>query len=638
VDPELTGAGAIGTGAHVFNRAGIPKPRRLKRADVVSIMGSSVVRSVVQGAIERSAGPAEIGDHVAFLAAHSVMSDEGKRLGILVLGRWVDALEIEAIEQSVGAPVTIFSGKVLDVTTLPRSAARELRVGPAIRDDLRTSPGVSDQLALGSSSYFAGYAGITDGRGQVVGTIVVSPQSRLVVDTRNPVTRILFLAAMLVGAVALLLAYFSGKRITRPIQVLTSAAGAVREGDLSARAEVEGEDEVGQLGETFNEMTQSLMRFTDDLRTAARQEHDLRERIETIISSMADGLVAVDADLNILAFNPEAERITGVPAEEAAGRPFPSVVHAQGLQGEAVELPMSSLSEGLSANVFVKPRDGDRVPVAVTSAVLRDEEDEITGGVTVIRDMTREREIERMKTEFLSNISHELRTPLTPIKGYAEILGRKEVPFDKVKQFVGGILDSTVRLERIVELLVDYSALEAGRLAARAGQVDICEMLRSLATKWEARVPTHQLVVELPEDVSLEVVGDERLLRRSLEEVLDNAVKFSPDGGTVRLSARPAAGGNGSADAGMVEVSVTDQGIGIPPEDLPKIFTDFQQLDGSETRTYGGLGLGLAFVQRIVEAHKGSLRVESEPEAGTRLTISIPSAGQLLEQVEQIKD
>ena len=239
-----------------------------------------------------------------------------------------------------------------------------------------------------------------------------------------------------------------------------------------------------------------------------------------------------------------------------------------------------------------------------------------------MRDMTREREIERMKTEFLSNISHELRTPLTPIKGYAEILGRKDVPPHKAEKFVQGILESTSRLERIVQLLVDFSAMEAGRLEPHSKTIDISAMVNSLAEEWAARTDKHDVVADVDPEPHL-VLGDERLLRRSLEEILDNAVKFSPYGGTVKLAVKPVSG-NGRGD--QVEVSVSDEGIGIPPEDISRIFSDFQQLDGSETRAYGGLGLGLAFVQRIVEAHDGSVRVESRPAEGTKLTIAIPAA------------
>ncbi|HEX2196959.1 MAG TPA: ATP-binding protein, partial [Actinomycetota bacterium] len=218
----------------------------------------------------------------------------------------------------------------------------------------------------------------------------------------------------------------------------------------------------------------------------------------------------------------------------------------------------------------------------------------------------------------------ELRTPLTPIKGYAEILSRKEVPPEKTKQFVKGILDSTARLERIVELLVDFSAMEAGRLAPRSTPIDLGEVVAKLAEEWERKTPRHEVVAEVPDKLP-QVVGDERLIRRSIEEVLDNAVKFSPHGGTIRLEARTATGATNGRRR-QVQVCVTDEGIGITPEDLPKVFSDFHQLDGSETRAYGGLGLGLAFVQRIVEAHAGTITVESEPDQGTTFTISIPAA------------
>jgi signal transduction histidine kinase len=270
----------------------------------------------------------------------------------------------------------------------------------------------------------------------------------------------------------------------------------------------------------------------------------------------------------------------------------------------------------------------DPVPVSVVSAALRTEEGDTDGGVVVVRDMTREREVERMKSEFLSNISHELRTPLTPIKGYAEILDKKAVPPAKLKQFTRGILESTVKLERIVELLVDFSALEAGRLSPRSASVDIASIVGKLADDWEQRTPRHHVVAELGDKLP-QVVGDERLLRRSLEEIIDNAVKFSPDGGTITLAVNASGRTNGDERrkrSRSVEVTVSDEGIGIPEEDVSKIFSDFHQLDGSETRSYGGLGLGLAFVRRIIEAHDGTVTAESELDGGTRLTVTLPAA------------
>jgi two-component system sensor histidine kinase VicK len=483
---------------------------------------------------------------------------------------------------------------------------------------------VAINQGVGSRSYFSAFSPLLDEVERPVDDtiLVLSSPARIVSATRGEVTRILFVVAIGIGAVVLLLAWLSGRRITRPIQRLTLAAGAVREGDLSARADVRGEDEVGQLGETFNEMTAALLRNTNDLRDAALQEQELRARIETIIQSMADGLVAVGPDHKILAFNPQAEALTGIKADAAVGKSVAEVLDARDTHGGKFPLPIFELAEGSVDGVYLERKGGDRVPVAVDSAVLRGPDGEPGGGVAVLRDMTREREVERMKSEFLSNISHELRTPLTPIKGYAELLGKKEMPADKTKQFAGGILEGTLRLERIVELLVDFSALEAGRLAPRTKPVDFAGIIESLAENLRKRSTQHEIVVDVKARLP-RILGDERLLRRSLEEVLDNAVKFSPHGGTIRLEAK---GASGNGRVRSVQISVADEGIGIAPEDLSKIFSDFHQLDGSATRTYGGLGLGLAFVQRIVEAHDGSIEVISEPDKGTRLTISIPAA------------
>lgn len=610
------------------------RPRPLSRTDYLRIIGSGVVRDVLRG--EGSAASLDrVGDAVAIVAAVEILhpTNPSQRDGIVVTGRYVDALTVAEISNSLkpAKASLLVEGQVL-ASDLPGDPAARQLVPTRLRPLISAESAEPQRLTLGDRSFYSGYAALESANGDLIATLVLSSPERIVIQTREAVTRTLFLVAMAVALVALLLAWLSGRRITRPIQALTQTAQAVREGDLSARARVVGEDEVGQLGETFNEMTTSLLRMTNDLREAAREEHGLRARIETIIQSMADGLVAVDADVNVLAFNREAEKLTGIKAEDALGKSVDKVLDARDAEGRKISLPIHNLSEGAVTGVFLARRKGEPLPVAFTSAVLRGEDGEVAGAVAVLRDMTREREIERMKSEFLSNISHELRTPLTPIKGYAEILERKNLAPEKHAKFVKGILDSTARLERIVELLVDFSALEAGRLAPRNTPVELDRVIERLVGDWAGRSTKHNIVTEVNPRLP-KVVGDERLLRRSLEEVLDNAIKFSPAGGTIRLVARGATSKNGQQPVidrrrtpRAVEVSVVDPGIGIPPEDLPSIFSDFHQLDGSETRAYGGLGLGLAFVQRIVEAHDGSVRVESEPEKGTKLTITIPAA------------
>lgn len=600
------------------------KPKELTLSDASSIVGTKLVEEVAERST-LSVSPVRVGDSLPILAATKVR--QGDVSAILIVGSYIDQLTLEDIGALVSpTEATLLVGdRVVARTEGLLGVTRREVVPPSIRVDLELGKTVTTRQTIGNQTYYGAVRRLQDSSdNQIDATLVLSSPSNIVVETRQGVTRILFLVAMGVGAVALVLAWFSGRRITRPIQVLTKAAQMIREGNLGAKAAVEGEDEVGQLGETFNEMTSSLLRMTEDLREAAREEHSLRTRIETIIQSMADGLVAVDSEGKILAFNREAENLTGIKAKSAMGRSIEKILETKDSQGEPARLPIHDLTEGSVAGVFLSRRVGESVPIAVTSAVLRDDEGQLAGAVAVVRDMTREREIERMKSEFLANISHELRTPLTPIKGYAEILARKDVPPERMRGFVNGILESTERLERIVGLLVDFSAMEAGRLSPRNAPVDVGDILKKLGEEWAKRSTRHEVVIDVRARLP-KVVGDERLLRRSFEEVIDNAVKFSPDGGVIKLVAKGASGANGQPKKRFVAVTVSDEGIGIQEKDLSRIFSDFHQLDGSETRTYGGLGLGLAFVQRIVEAHSGSISVESVPDEGTSLTISIPA-------------
>jgi two-component system sensor histidine kinase VicK len=225
-----------------------------------------------------------------------------------------------------------------------------------------------------------------------------------------------------------------------------------------------------------------------------------------------------------------------------------------------------------------------------------------------------------MKTEFLSNISHELRTPLTPIKGYAEILKSRPVPQEKVGSFLDGILEATDRLERVIDLLVSYAAMEAGRLTVHAEPLKVRDVLDRAVARWSRRAgESHPLTRKVARGLGT-VVADRRLLDRSLDELIDNAIKYSPAGGRVTLTATVSDNGHGPAG----ELSGADRGVGIPPDHLDAVFDDFRQLDGSATRQYGGLGLGLAYVNRIVRAHDGELTCQSAPGKGSTFTIVLP--------------
>jgi signal transduction histidine kinase len=230
-----------------------------------------------------------------------------------------------------------------------------------------------------------------------------------------------------------------------------------------------------------------------------------------------------------------------------------------------------------------------------------------------------------MKSEFLSNVSHELRTPLTPIKGYAEILKRKTFPRAKAVTFLDGILESTTRLERIVEILVDFAAMEAGRLRPRTEPVDLRRFTEDIVSRWKRRDAAHAFEIDVPAMLP-RANADPKLLAKAVDELIDNAVKFSPPNGTRKPKVTVEATVGGRGRARRVSLSVSDRGIGIPSEQVPRLFQDFRQLDGSETRTFGGLGLGLSYAKRVVDVHHGTIEVESAPGKGSTFRVWLPAA------------
>jgi len=227
-------------------------------------------------------------------------------------------------------------------------------------------------------------------------------------------------------------------------------------------------------------------------------------------------------------------------------------------------------------------------------------------------------EAERVKSEFLSTVSHELRTPLTPIRGYADLLRRGRVPRPRAQAYLDEIDVAAQRLERIVSLLVEVAAIQAGRLTVDRQPLDIKEMLEDAAARWEQKASRHDFTVAASRSVP-QANADARAISNVLDELLDNAVKFSPDGGTVELRARRVKDG--------VEVTVKDQGIGMDPEQVGRLTAAFVQADPSDTRRFGGLGLGLTYSAGVLTAHDAHLDVLAAPDGGSSFRFTLPAIG-----------
>jgi signal transduction histidine kinase len=251
----------------------------------------------------------------------------------------------------------------------------------------------------------------------------------------------------------------------------------------------------------------------------------------------------------------------------------------------------------------------------------------MVGTVLVFRDLRREHEVEQMKTEFLSRVGHELRTPLTGIMGYAEILLRRDVPPERTRSWHDEILQSARRLLRIVEMLEFFASSGAGRMTFRREPVDIGALVNGVTSSWSSRLPGNVSIGRKVERGTPTLMGDRRWLTMAVDELIDNAAKFSPDGGPILVSVErvgPSSGNGTSGSGESIALSVKDRGKGMSADELAVAFSDFAQADNSDTRRFGGLGLGLAVVRRVVEGHGGEVKCRSAVGSGSTFTIVLP--------------
>ena len=586
-------------------------------ADVLA--GSRAVAEVLDRGVTTSGSVEVVGGRALAMGVHRVTAraPEGPRVvGAVVATETLDDGYLEVRARSDRSVTLALVGRDHVLASygppVPEPVVRRL-AGAAL-----TGRGRAAEL---SDGYFLAARAVSTPDDRRV-LAVVSSTTGAGDDTRTSLFRTLFLVALITALVAFVLAVILGERIGRGLRRLTRAAEGIQRGDLSVRASVSSQDEVGVLGATFDSMAGGIEALAGELRQAAEQEAELRNRMEAVIAGMGEALVAVDAEGRVSTFNNAAEELFGLPADEAVGRHLPELVDVSGEAGEDLSSRLGAPpTTPWSGPAVVRGPGGAQVPVALSATGLIAPEGELLGGVYVLRDMRRERESERAKSELLANISHELRTPLVPIKGYAELLLRREVPSDVARESLEKIVRAADRLEQMVQRLVDVAAQEEAPLRLDLEAVSVEPLIRDTVERWRSRLDDRHLLEPQVEGPLPQILADRELLGRCLDELVDNAVKFSPAGGRVTMAAEPSADG----DRPEVRISVSDEGIGIAPDRLSSIFEDFSQADSSPTRAFGGLGLGLALVRRIVRAHEGELSCTSTPGRGSTFSIVLPA-------------
>ena len=370
-----------------------------------------------------------------------------------------------------------------------------------------------------------------------------------------------------------------------------------------------------------------LKEYHDNLETLVKERTDQlareKELLSVTLSGMGDGVVAVDAKKRIMLFNKVAENLTGWKFGEVQSKPVDGIFRVVNEQTKkAIKIPIDKVLGSGKVEVWANGevlvgRDGNKCPISATAAPIRKNDGTVVGVVMVFRDVSREREIDRMKEDIISLVSHELRTPITSIKAYTEtLLCAPNMPEQSRRRFLAVIDEESNRLTNLVEGLLELSRIESGAVKIVRKPVDIAAVvnqvssaLQPLADKKHIRLST-DIGRELPK-----LKGDEGKIRSVVTNLVSNAIKFTPEGGRVSVCVQHG--------TGELIMRVSDTGMGIPEKELPKIFGRFYRVYRPDTQIQG-TGLGLAIVKKIVMMHDGRIEVESEVGKGTTFTVFLP--------------
>jgi two-component system, OmpR family, phosphate regulon sensor histidine kinase PhoR len=376
-----------------------------------------------------------------------------------------------------------------------------------------------------------------------------------------------------------------------------------------------------------DELKQYHEKLVDLVKERTEQLAEEKELLAVTLSSMGDAVIAVDAENRISLFNKAAEQLTGWRFEEVRYKSVDEIIKIINEQTKKrADSPIDRVLESREIengtdNDALIARTGRECPIAATAAPIRKNDGTMTGIVMVLRDVSQQREIDRMKSDFISSVSHELRTPLTSIKAYAETMLEDRNMTDETKcEFLQIINEESDRLTNLINGILDISKIEAGTIEIIRKPVNVAlvakrsaESLEHVAGKKKVRLQT-DIANHLPE-----LLGDENKIYSMITNLINNAIKFTPENGTVSVSAKLV--------NNELVVKVSDTGMGIPKDDLNKIFGRFYRVH-RPGKQIQGTGLGLAIVKEIVIRHDGRIDVESEIEKGSTFTVYLPVAPQ----------
>lgn len=450
--------------------------------------------------------------------------------------------------------------------------------------------------------------------------IMRSEKAVLIIRTSKPAQSIeealnkiyikILIGGIIFAVFTALLSILAVRRISRPIREMETAAYLFAGGDLHHRAPVFKTREFAVLSEAMNQMAS---RLSEEIDQYERQQNEMN----SMLSSMVEGMIAVDVDEKIIKINEAASRFIGVRPENAVGKHIHGIFRNTALQ----EFAAQTLASGIIIEKEIPISEGkDLMYFQAHGTPLKDASGKTIGALIVLNDVTRLHNLENIRRDFVANVSHEFKTPLTSIKGSAETLLEGAWKDKETRDsFLDIVIKSSDRLYAIVEDLLSLSRIERqseqGEIALKRQNVK--EVVESALLLYKMKAKEKRIKLNLDCSASMEADMNSEMIEHAIANLVDNAIKFSPPEMPIDIKCESL--------SGELTISVRDQGKGIAAEHLPRIFERFYRVDKGRGDKDGGTGLGLAIVKHVAEAHKGSVSVQSEPGKGSVFTIRFPS-------------
>lgn len=419
-------------------------------------------------------------------------------------------------------------------------------------------------------------------------------------------TRIMLSASSAALFVALIVGYIFSASITTPINELNTKASLIAKGDFSQRVTAKSNDEIGMLSNTFNYLTKRLNSTLLEISSE-------KSKLDAIINNMADGIMAIDVDGYVISYNTTLLKLL-----ESRGVVF--FGNNLFLIAEELELNISleqikkSLDEQEVGNFVVRTKNDTTLRISVAN--FKDDKDVQKGYILLFQDFTQLQKLEDMRKEFVANVSHELKTPITTIKAYSETLSQGDVDPSIAKSFIEIIEKEADRMSSLITDLLQLSHIDFKKTNWDFKNVDLTELIYESVEHLKMFYKDKRQIVNFTHEKDCIVYADKTKLKQVFVNIILNAIKYTGDGGEINIEIFD--------NLGEAIVRIKDNGIGIPEDDVHRIFERFYRVDKARSRQQGGTGLGLAIAKDIVEAHGGNITVESEYGKGSIFTIKIP--------------